>query len=117
MLYHHETLFVQPSLIVKVVGHQWYWEYALPELDVCFDSFTERNEFFRLGDVRDRLVLPMLRNIQLLVTSHDVIHAFALPRLALKSDAVPGRLNSISITSVLPAVYVGQCSELCRSIA
>jgi cytochrome c oxidase subunit 2 len=116
LLYSSEAIFVRPSLVVKIIGHQWYWEYAIPELGVCFDRFTERRDFLRLSDVGDRLVLPLITNIQLLITSHDVIHSFALPRLALKADANPGRLNSIAVHSLLPGVYVGQCSELCGAL-
>jgi heme/copper-type cytochrome/quinol oxidase subunit 2 len=49
----------------------------------------------------------------MLVTSNDVIHSFAIPSLALKSDAIPGRLNSFGLIINRPSTYYGQCSELC----
>ena len=40
-------------------------------------------------------------------------HAFAVPSLWFKIDAVPGRLNERLLTIEKPGVYYGQCSELC----
>ena len=47
------------------------------------------------------------------ITSGDVLHAFAIPSLGLKIDAVPGRLNTLSIQGAKAGLYYGQCSELC----
>ena len=52
-------------------------------------------------------------NIRLLLSSNDVIHSFAIPNLAIKLDAVPGRLNSTGLIINIPGIYYGQCSELC----
>jgi cytochrome c oxidase subunit 2 len=49
----------------------------------------------------------------MIVTSNDVIHAFAVPSLGVKIDAMPGRLNTIGFTISRPTVLYGQCSELC----
>ena len=51
--------------------------------------------------------------LRLQITAADVIHAFAVPSLWFKLDAVPGRLNEKSLTITKPGVYFGQCSELC----
>jgi heme/copper-type cytochrome/quinol oxidase subunit 2 len=51
--------------------------------------------------------------VRLLVTSNDVIHCFAIPSLAIKSDAIPGRLNATGFIINRPSYYYGQCSELC----
>ena len=49
----------------------------------------------------------------MLVTSNDVIHSMAIPSLAVKIDAIPGRLNSVGIIINRPSTFFGQCSELC----
>jgi len=85
-------------------------------LGVGFDSFTEKSGLFRLLGVRDSLVLPINMKTQLLITSHDVIHSFALPSLGVKVDANPGRLNSSQIECRRPGCYFGQCRELCGSL-
>ena len=107
-----------PIFIVKVIGHQWYWRYEFDDfLRVRFDSFMLplRDDFiiFRLLDVDNRLILPINSQTRLLVRSTDVIHSFAIPRLGIKIDAVPGRLNLIKINVIRPGLYYGQCSEIC----
>jgi heme/copper-type cytochrome/quinol oxidase subunit 2 len=51
----------------------------------------------RLITVDNYLMLPINTSIRLLVTSNDVIHSFAIPSLAIKSDAIPGRLNAMGL--------------------
>jgi cytochrome c oxidase subunit 2 len=50
---------------------------------------------------------------QLLVTSSDVIHSFAIPSFNIKVDAIPGRINQVMICPDRLGVFVGYCSELC----
>jgi len=51
----------------------------------------------RLLEVDNRLVLPIETSIQVLITSTDVLHSFAINSLGIKMDACPGRLNQVSI--------------------
>jgi len=67
----------------------------------------------RLLQVDNPLYLPIDTPIRVLVTSHDVLHAFALPAAAVKIDAVPGRLNQTFLDFNRWGTYYGQCSELC----
>lgn len=67
----------------------------------------------RLLEVDNRLVLPTNVTIRFLITSADVLHAFAMPELGFKVDAVPGRLNQILVFINRPGIFYGQCSELC----
>lgn len=67
----------------------------------------------RLLEVDNRLVLPLGVPIRFVVTSLDVIHSWAVPSLAIKVDAVPGRLNQFIVEINKPGIYFGQCSELC----
>lgn len=67
----------------------------------------------RLLAVDQVLVLPIFTPIRLLVTSNDVIHSWAVPSFGVKMDAVPGRLNQISLTILFSGTSWGQCSELC----
>jgi len=67
----------------------------------------------RLLEVDNRLVLPTNATIRFLVSASDVLHAFAVPELGFKVDAVPGRLNQIILFINRPGIYYGQCSELC----
>nr|YP_010708701.1 cytochrome c oxidase subunit II [Patelloida saccharinoides]WCR50867.1 cytochrome c oxidase subunit 2 [Patelloida saccharinoides] len=110
-------------MTVKVIGHQWYWEYEYSCWDVfqgdsfSFDSFMvaaspERSEP-RLLVVDKPLVLPYGVPIRVLVTSADVIHSWAVPSLGVKVDGIPGRLNQVIVSSLKPGIAVGMCSEIC----
>lgn len=67
----------------------------------------------RLLEVDNRLVVPIQTQVRVLVTGGDVLHSFAVPALAVKIDAVPGRLNQTSFFIKRPGVFYGQCSEIC----
>jgi heme/copper-type cytochrome/quinol oxidase subunit 2 len=59
------------------------------------------------------LVLPYNTIIRFLISSTDVLHAWAVPELGIKVDAVPGRLNQAVTVPNNIGIYYGQCSELC----
>lgn len=110
-----------PSVTVKVVGHQWYWEYQYSNswLSYGFDSYMVHDKsnlplLYNL-DVDNRLVLPTLSTILFLITSADVIHSWTVPTLGIKTDAIPGRLNYLSALVPFSGVYYGQCREICGS--
>jgi cytochrome c oxidase subunit 2 len=106
-------------MTIKVIGHQWYWEYQYPEHDdLAFESYLIPEEELKAGEPRlltvdNRLVLPVNKNIHVLVTAGDVLHSFAMPSLGVKKDAVPGRLNETWMRIDRPGIYRGQCSEIC----
>lgn len=101
------------------MGHQWYWSYEYSDfLNVEFDSYiipsNEMNEMsFRLIDVDNRTVLPVNTQIRNLITAADVLHSWTVPRLGVKADAIPGRLNQIRFYINYPGLFFGQCSEIC----
>lgn len=105
---------LEPSLTIKVIGHQWYWSYDYNESE--FDSYIVKD--LKLGDFRlletdEYLVLPSNTFIRFLITSTDVIHSWSIPALGIKTDAIPGRLNQTGIEIYRPGIYYGMCSELC----
>jgi len=67
----------------------------------------------RLLETDIPLVLPINVHIRFLVTSNDVIHAFAVPSLGVKIDATPGRISSVPVYISQVGRYFGQCSEIC----
>lgn len=106
------------DLTVKIVGHQWYWSYSYPDHDLEYDSFMlsdeeRRPEQPRLLATDTPLVLPLGQKIRFIITASDVLHAYALPALGMKMDAVPGRLNELWIEPTKVGTFYGQCSELC----
>lgn len=110
-----------PVLTVKTIGHQWYWSYEYTDYeDLSFDSYIIPTSDLKPGELRllevdNRVVLPMEITIRILVTSEDVLHSWAVPSLGVKTDAVPGRLNQVTLMSTRPGLFYGQCSEICGS--
>ena len=116
---------VDSALTVKVIGHQWYWRYEYTDFwsvsnsaQLEFDSYmVPRNELepdmFRLLDVDNRTVIPFNVHVRILISSADVLHAWTVPALGVKADAVPGRLNQVKFIAQRPGLFYGQCSEIC----
>ncbi len=77
------------------------------------ERFRTDNDGPKLMAVDNRMVVPAGVELRIQTTASDVIHAFAVPSLWFKLDAVPGRLNEKALTITKPGVYYGQCSELC----
>ena len=118
-LLYEQDVIPEVDMTIKVIGHQWYWEYQYPEHDdLSFESYLVPDNELKDGEPRlltvdNRLVLPINKNIHVLVTAGDVLHSFAMPSLGVKRDAVPGRLNETWMRIDKPGVYRGQCSEIC----
>lgn len=108
-----------PGVSLKVVGHQWYWSYDYSEFkNLNFDSYiipidSIAKGSFRLLEVDNRVILPINTVVRYIITSADVLHSWAIPRLGIKVDANPGRLNSIFRTTFFFSTLYGQCSEIC----
>ena len=93
----------------KVVGYQWYWSYDYG--DICYDSYLE-GSYINL-ETDNRLFMPFDTGVQLLITANDVLHAWTIPTLAIKADAVPGRVNKLITNVSRSGIYYGQCREIC----
>ena len=116
---------VDSSLTIKVLGHQWYWSYEYTDFwslrksnQIEFDSYIiHSNELdsliFRLLDVDNRTIIPYNIHVRILISSADVLHAWTVPSLGVKADAIPGRLNQIKFIRQRPGIFFGQCSEIC----
>lgn len=113
---------------VKITGFQWKWQYEYLGEEVKFYStlHADSNQARQLGsgidpntvpnyllEVDNRLVLPVGKKVRFMVTSNDVIHAWWVPDLAVKKDAVPGFINEIWARAEQPGIFRGVCAELC----
>lgn len=86
------------ALQVKVIGHQFWWEYQYEDSGVV---------------TANELVMPTGRPVELTLESVDVIHSYWVPKLAGKTDVIPGRTNRMSFEADRPGTYLGQCAEFC----
>jgi cytochrome c oxidase subunit 2 len=116
------------EMTVKITGFQWKWKYEYLEDDIQFistlkaDSNAARQlhsgikptdvENYLL-DVDHPLVLPVGKKVKFLITADDVIHAWWVPELGWKRDAIPGFINEAWTLIETPGTYRGQCAELC----
>lgn len=124
LLYSTEEL-IDPSLTLKVIGHQWYWSYEYSDFveysdgeSINFDSYMLSSSdlplgSFRLLEVDNRVILPINTHIRVLVTAADVLHSWAVPSFGFKIDACPGRLSQGALFIKREGVFYGQCSEIC----
>ena len=110
----------EDAVTIKVTGYQWYWGYTYPDnggFEVISNMMPEDEAktkgFPSQLEVDNRMVVPVDTPLRIQTTAADVIHAFAVPALWFKIDAVPGRLNERLLTITEPGIYYGQCSELC----
>jgi cytochrome c oxidase subunit 2 len=83
---------------VRVIGHQWWWEFQYPELGVV---------------TANELHVPARVVTYLTLESADVAHSFWVPRLSGKTDVIPNRRNVMWLTPWEPGTYLGQCAEFC----
>lgn len=67
----------------------------------------------RLLEVDNRVILPELTHIRVVITAADVIHCWGIPAVGIKLDACPGRLNQTSLYFKRMGTFYGQCSEIC----
>ena len=116
------------DMTIKVTGYQWKWKYDYIDEDLSFFSAMseDSNEASQLGsgidpastdhylrNVDNPIVLPVNKKIRILTTAHDVIHAWWVPALGWKRDAIPGFINDNWTIIEKPGIYRGQCAELC----
>lgn len=111
------------DLTIKITGYQWKWQYEYLDENISFFSnlstpreeivnAAEKNENYLL-EVDNPVVIPVGKKVRFLLTANDVLHAWWVPDLAVKKDAVPGFINEMWTKVDEPGVYRGQCAELC----
>lgn len=114
----------ESDIEIKVTGHQWKWQYDYLGEDISFISSLSdesRKAIYEdpaavanyLLDVDNEVVVPVGKKIRFLLTASDVIHAWWVPDLGQKQDAIPGFVNEMWTVIDTPGVYRGQCAELC----
>ena len=116
------------EMTVKVTGYQWMWKYEYLGEDVSFTSrldrqhdalrqsgkvVTEGDAPHYLLNVDNMLVLPVGTKVRFVLTADDVIHAWWVPALGWKQDAIPGLINEAWTEIKEPGTYRGVCAELC----
>jgi cytochrome c oxidase subunit 2 len=111
---------------ILVTGYQWKWKYEYlsdegenvsffsnmrtPQSEI--NNSEPKGEHYLL-EVDEPMVIPVNAKVRFLVTANDVIHAWWVPELAVKKDAIPGFINEAWTKPLKEGIYRGQCAELC----
>ena len=120
----------EADLTIKATGYQWKWGYdylkgegegisfygtlATPRAQIDGTDVAGRNANPNyLLETDNHVVVPVGKKIRILVTAADVIHAWYVPALAIKQDAVPGFIRDTWFKAEKAGIYRGQCAELC----
>ena len=115
------------DLTIKATGYQWKWGYDylkgegeginfLATLDVAQRQMSDSGK--ASGDdyllkVDNPMVVPVNRKVRVITTANDVIHAWMVPSLGVKQDAIPGFVRDLWFRAEKTGDYYGQCAELC----
>jgi cytochrome c oxidase subunit 2 len=120
----------EPDLTIKATGYQWKWGYdyikgegagisffsnlATPrdQIDGGNDAARAKNPNY-LREVDNPVVVPVGKKVRILTTAQDVIHAWWVPSLGVKQDAIPGYIRDTWFKAERPGTFRGQCAELC----
>ncbi|MDI3256380.1 MAG: cytochrome c oxidase subunit II [Kyrpidia sp.] len=85
-------------LNVKVKASQFWWQFEYPDLGIV---------------TAQELHIPTGTKVNLQLETTDVMHSFWVPRLAGKTDLIPGRTNTMWIQADQPGEFQGKCAEYC----
>lgn len=120
----------EADLTIKATGYQWKWGYdylkgegegisfystlATPRAQIDGTDVAGRNANpHYLLETDNHVVVPVGKKVRILTTAADVIHAWYVPALAVKQDAVPGFIRDTWFKAEKAGIYRGQCAELC----
>jgi cytochrome c oxidase subunit 2 len=111
------------DITIKVTGYQWKWGYDYLQEGISFYSnlSTPREQIENkapkgehyLIEVDNPVVVPVGKKVRIITTANDVIHAWWVPALGIKQDAIPGFVRDTWFKADSPGTYRGQCAELC----
>lgn len=113
------------DLTIKITGSQFKWDYDYMDEGFTFssslttpqdqiDNKEEKGENYLL-EVDNNIVIPSDTKVRFLLTAKDVLHAWWIPAISVKKDAVPGFINEMwtKVDLGREGIYRGQCAELC----
>ncbi|WP_251343882.1 cytochrome c oxidase subunit II [Haloplanus halophilus] len=89
------------DVLVHMDAFQWGWQASYPKENVSVSSTAPT------------VVVPVGQDVYFNITSSDVLHAFHVPQMGLKQDAMPGQSNVIKTVPLEEGTYQGYCAEFC----
>ncbi|TVT47546.1 MAG: cytochrome c oxidase subunit II [Denitromonas halophila] len=115
-----------PDITIKATGYQWKWGYDyikgegegikfVSNMSTPQDQIQNRaakGENYLL-EVDNPMVVPVGKKVRILLTANDVIHAWWVPALGVKQDAIPGFIRDTWFRADQEGIFRGNCAELC----
>ena len=117
------------DLTIKATGYQWKWGYDylngegsgisfLSALDTAHREMSDSGKTANapsnyLLKVDNPLVVPVGKKVRIITTANDVIHAWGVPSLGVKQDAIPGFVRDTWFRAEKTGDFYGNCYELC----
>jgi cytochrome c oxidase subunit II len=116
------------DLTIKATGFQWKWGYEylkgegegigfVSTLDLAHRQMSDSGKPTPTDNyllkVDNPLVVPVDSKVRIITTANDVIHAWMVPALAVKQDAIPGFVRDTWFRAQKTGDFYGQCAELC----
>ena len=117
------------DLTIKATGQQWKWGYDyingegagisfLSALDASQREMSNSGKTAGAGNdylfkVDNPLVVPVGKKVRIITTANDVIHAWGVPALGVKQDAIPGFVRDTWFRAETTGLFSGNCYELC----
>ncbi len=98
VVYHDMRAMPKNALEIQVTGKQWAWTAE-----------------YKNGVKATEIVVPINKDVKLILASEDVIHSFYVPSFRIKQDAVPGRYTALWFNAEKLGEFHVFCTELCGS--
>lgn len=96
VIYHDMRTMPKDALEILVTGKQWAWTAE-----------------YKNGVKATEIVVPVRRDVKIVLASEDVIHSFYVPSFRIKQDAVPGRYTALWFNAEKLGEFHVFCTEYC----
>jgi cytochrome c oxidase subunit II len=96
----------KPAVTVHVTAFQWCWRFQYAGSTATVNGTCQNGKY-------PVLEVPVGKPVEFDVTSADVIHAFWVPYLDTKVDALPGHMTSFTTTVTQAGDWLGRCAQYC----
>lgn len=96
VVYHEMRTMPKNALEIMITGKQWAWTAE-----------------YKNGVKSTEVVVPVNRDVKLILSSEDVIHSFFVPSFRIKQDAVPGRYTALWFKAEKLGEFHVFCAEYC----
>lgn len=95
-IYHEMREMPKNALEIQVTGKQWAWTAE-----------------YKNGVKSSEIVVPVNKDVKIILASEDVLHSFYVPSFRIKQDAVPGRYTALWFNAEKLGEFHVFCTEYC----